>query len=475
MLERKNASHPMRRLLSHRRGLLAGAAALFGAGLAKLGTSERAIAGHDGGTPEDVAHTGILNTSAARTAFRTDAAGAALNGQNQSLGDISTGFRNGVEGFTTSNAPAAGVYGAAVASQGIGTVGYSSGGTGVVGTCIVDNPTSRKGVGVYGIGATLNGAGVAGIVPGDSANTGCGVVGLAAGCDFGMNSAVGVAGSGRLANSTAGTKTGVLGITGTGIAVEGWAANGGTGIRGSANFGGGPDFSGSGIGVQGRSGSGTGVDGRSTSGVGVQGTSVSSYGLAGASTTSFGLVGASSQAIGVYGRGGTVGIYGVPISPNGFAAQFNGNVVIQGSLTVTGSYPKSAAVKKRDGTQARMYCMESPESWFEDFGEATLANGRAVVQLDPEFDEVVKGDNYQVFLTEYAANQQLYVADRRPHRFEVRSNAGVQATGAFGYRVIARRLDNVGKRMEKVEIPPAPKLDESKFTVGAAPTSRTER
>src|SRR4051794_11889838 len=37
-------AHPMRRLLSNRRGLLAGAAALMGAGLAKLGGPERAEA-----------------------------------------------------------------------------------------------------------------------------------------------------------------------------------------------------------------------------------------------------------------------------------------------------------------------------------------------------------------------------------------------------------------------------------------------
>jgi len=36
-----------------------------------------------------------------------------------------------------------------------------------------------------------------------------------------------------------------------------------------------------------------------------------------------------------------------------------------------------------------MYCQESPEPWFEDFGTATLTNGRAVVELDPDFDAVV--------------------------------------------------------------------------------------
>jgi hypothetical protein len=75
------------------------------------------------------------------------------------------------------------------------------------------------------------------------------------------------------------------------------------------------------------------------------------------------------------------------------------------------------------------------------------------VTLDPDFGQVVKGDGYQVFLTEYGANQGLYVVDRRPNGFEVRSNAGAGAAGSFGYRVVARRLDDVGTRMEKVDVP----------------------
>lgn len=87
-----------------------------------------------------------------------------------------------------------------------------------------------------------------GEVTGATTNTGSGVVGVAAGCDFGNASSVGVGGSGRNADGLTGTKTGVLGITGQGIGVEGWAMRGGTGIRGSSNVGGGPDFGGSGIG-----------------------------------------------------------------------------------------------------------------------------------------------------------------------------------------------------------------------------------
>ena len=148
------------------------------------------------------------------------------------------------------------------------------------------------------------------------------------------------------------------------------------------------------------------------------------------------------------------------------AALFAGNVAITGSLTVQGSYPKSAAVKKRDGTLARMYCQEAPEPWFVDFGRGQIKDGKAVVDLDPELDQVVKGDDYHVFLTEYGDLRGLYVADVRPHRFEVRSRDGAAANGSFGYRVVARPLDDVGGRMEKVERPKLPTIDLERPTRG---------
>jgi len=37
-----------------------------------------------------------------------------------------------------------------------------------------------------------------------------------------------------------------------------------------------------------------------------------------------------------------------------------------------------------------LYCLESPELWFEDFGSAKLKRGRAVVSFDPDFGKVIK-------------------------------------------------------------------------------------
>jgi hypothetical protein len=66
----------------------------------------------------------------------------------------------------------------------------------------------------------------------------------------------------------------------------------------------------------------------------------------------------------------------------------------------------------------------------------------------------VDGGAYQVFLTEYDSHTALYVTDRTPAGFTVRSDRGA-ASGVFGYRVVAKRKDIPGPRLEKVT-PPKP-------------------
>jgi len=93
----------------------------------------------------------------------------------------------------------------------------------------------------------------------------------------------------------------------------------------------------------------------------------------------------------------------------------------------------------------------------------------------PGGDLEVKGDDYRVFLTEIGDCGGLYVSRKGPHRFEVKSRGGAAAKGSFDYRVVARRFDDVGKRMEKVEIPPLQPLDVERVTRPVAPPSKPER
>jgi hypothetical protein len=75
-----------------------------------------------------------------------------------------------------------------------------------------------------------------------------------------------------------------------------------------------------------------------------------------------------------------------------------------------------------------MYCQESPEPWFEDFGRGTLDQGRAEIALDPDFVGVVKGDDYDVFLTPYGDSKGLYVSSKGSGKFAVAEQQGGPAS-----------------------------------------------
>jgi hypothetical protein len=244
----------------------------------------------------------------------------------------------------------------------------------------------------------------------------------------------------------------VRGQSWSGIGVRG-EANDATGVFGVALASGASsaDPSAGRYGVFGMADTGTGVRGSTISDSGVWGTSASGFGVLGQSSSGAGLFGDSTApgGYGVFGRS-TSGAAVFGTTTNGYAGAFNGPVFVQGSFTVSGG-PKSAAVPHPDGSLRRMYCQESPEPWFEDFGAATLTNGRAEIALDPDFDALVKGDDYLIFLTAEGDCKGLFVSRKGPHRFVVEEMQGGKSTLSFSYRVVSRRREAVGKRLEKVE------------------------
>jgi hypothetical protein len=211
---------------------------------------------------------------------------------------------------------------------------------------------------------------------------------------------------------------GVAGVVGKGTpARDGEGGQAAVGVIGDGNYAGVWGFSEIGTGVQGEAeGGGTGVYGYSKKGAGVMGDCGKKSGYAGA---------------------------------------FFANVLITGDLTVQGA--KSAAVPFPDKTIRRLYALESPESWFEDFGEAKLVNGKAEVRIDARFAAVVRGP-YHVFITPYGNSNGLYVSNRARRSFSVHENGNGKSTLAFGYRIAARRKDIEGARFAKVTVPPRPKV-----------------
>jgi hypothetical protein len=360
-----------------------------------------------------------------------------------------------------------------VAMPGSGTavsasVGGSVGGVGVVAS---SNPMHGGGIGVRGtaIGAFGSGTGVYG--SGNSFGVyGTGSTGVYG--TTGSSSGSGVEGT----NSSGGT--GVLGTTsssaraavegdnsGGGTAVYGNSTGGGTGVYGvtSADVNGPP-------GVAGKSlGGGPGVVGyASGSGsIGTGGVTDVGYGFYGGATGSgTGVLGFSASGTAIWGAA----------NGSGYSGQFTGGagVIIYGALTIAGG-PKSAAVKGADGKLRRLYSLECPESWFEDFGSGQLTSGSATVQLEPGFAGVVKTDAYHLFLTPRGDSKGLYVSSQTPSGFTIHEQQGGVSNIAFDYRVVAKRKDIEGARLEHIEepaLPALPKLPEPPPTPPAPAGSR---
>jgi hypothetical protein len=238
----------------------------------------------------------------------------------------------------------------------------------------------------------------------------------------------GVVGTSSTGNGVQGVSQEGIGVVGrcparNGTAVRGEApGRGGTGVHGEAEF--------------------TGVFALATPGP-REGSAVGVFGEANLEAAGDGVAG--------------FGVMGVERSGEGWAGAFFGRVQIGGDLRVGGDLivegAKSAVLRHRDGSLRRMYALESPESWFEDFGRAEVVDGRAEVKLDNEFAAMVRTDDYHVFLTPEGESQGLYVSARRPSGFEVREQQGGRSNLTFSYRVVAKRSDIEARRLQRLEAP----------------------
>jgi hypothetical protein len=192
--------------------------------------------------------------------------------------------------------------------------------------------------------------------------------------------------------------------------------------------------------------------------IAIYGQNYSTYAGPGAGAGGFGVYGLSANGHGLVGATATAGGAAVVGATNGvagaLAAAFYGPVAVSGSLTVFGA--KSAAVAHPDGTHRRLYCVESPESWFEDFGRGQLDCGAADVTIDPDFAAVANVDDYHVFLTQHGHND-LAVTEQTPHGFRVEGRDPTSTT-RFSWRIVAKRKDIPAPRFETVTVPAEPVL-----------------
>jgi hypothetical protein len=348
--------------------------------------------------------------------------------------------------------------------------------------------TGSTGNGVEGISEANNGVGV----------FGSGVTGVSG---FGLSNGTGVSGQGGIgvfgnAPATTGPTTGVLGKISTSsensAAVEGVAeGNGLTFAVAGLNFSG-TDFSAGVAGFGGGFGTVFGVEGSTSSrnGVGVYGTGDSSsltgqhflgccaFGVWGDTGLSFatdlgaaGLIGTADDARAIFLQNDSPS--GVPTAfmqqsaagkfalmagggnnTNSCTIDTNGSLFCPGGTSVVASVDSGLR-------QVALYGVQSPQSWFEDFGSGQLANGQTRVSLEPAFAQTVNtSSDYHVFLTPKGDCRGLYVSKTTPTGFEVRELGGGQSSVAFDYRIVALRrgfesvrMEDMTKRMAEATVP----------------------
>ena len=121
-----------------------------------------------------------------------------------------------------------------------------------------------------------------------------------------------------------------------------------------------------------------------------------------------------------------------------------------GNFTCTGQI-KSLVTTRAGEHTVETYSMQSPENWMEDFGDAELHNGSAVITIDPDFAETASATaKYHVFLTPRGDSKGLYVTNLTATSFEVHESGGGSASISFDYRIVAKRRGFESERMADV-------------------------
>ena len=136
---------------------------------------------------------------------------------------------------------------------------------------------------------------------------------------------------------------------------------------------------------------------------------------------------------GIMSGSNDVAIVGWRANNQNYSGYFNGNHAVANGT-------KSASVPTTKGNQL-LYCMESPEVWFEDFGTAELVNGTATIQLEDLFLETVLIDAkhpLHVFVQVQGECEDVYVVPNT-NSFQVKEKNNGTSNVKFSYRVVAKR------------------------------------
>jgi len=144
---------------------------------------------------------------------------------------------------------------------------------------------------------------------------------------------------------------------------------------------------------------------------------------------------ASNYGVRGYAYNGTYvyGIYGY--GSGGSTASYA--VYAAGNFTCTGT--KAATVRTEEGPKS-LYCQESPENWFEDFGNGEINNGKSIVKIKEDYLMTVTiNDQHsmKVFVTPNGNMGEWWV-EKQNDCFIVHAPSAQNGT-EFDFRIVAKR------------------------------------
>jgi len=283
---------------------------------------------------------------------------------------------------------------------------------------------------------------------------------------YGQSDSIGGYGLYGLASAATGTNYGVYGYAtaASGYAVGTYGRSDSTEGRGVIGYV--PSYTGGTMGVHGRSSSdgGLGVYGLADS---WDGTTAGVYGRSD-SYQGFGVAGHNSEyyystgvGVGAWSHGGDLFRGYSGDWPGGTLRFYVNNA---GDVYADGGYNTFKDTGGPDTTEHRtLYGMASPEAWFEDFGSATLQDGKATVTIDPIFAKTVNLTlEYHVYLTPVCSELiVMAVTGKGPDSFTVQGATldGKPSGCAFDYRIVAKQRGHEDQRLEKVDIPEPVEVD----------------
>lgn len=164
------------------------------------------------------------------------------------------------------------------------------------------------------------------------------------------------------------------------------------------------------------------------------------------STTSGGTLTAADSYFGGYFTGGATG--STSYSYTGMKYSTNNAATTGTNFKVIGNGTNSTIIKDAEGTPRIMFSPEAPEILFQDYGEGSLVNGEAKIELDPVLKHSLYVDEehpLRVFITLHGDCNGTYVTDRSINGFTVKELAGGKSNISFTWQIVANRADDKDK------------------------------